>query len=442
MRRHIHRGVMGAAALVAVLSSAAAPAALAFDGLVVNDTSVTAEQQGTSVTAEVTLVNPGREQQPLSDVTISPACVARPSVKVLEPLQATTVTLVFDGDCFGDPPHSVVVELGDVRRPVPPITVAPPEAARSDWAPAQLGAITGLALFVAVLIWGWRRHAAAISRLDGEELAREVEYQQVQQVVDRRIAELGGDKLQWKPLPPPHYDWWRGSVGNLEAGWSLQGSFVSNLTLSTTALVALVTSVDAATAVLGAEPKAAFRVMATVGLVSAVLIACANLVLKVAGPSLSAVTPFGLTVSTGIAIGAATLQSVTVGAAAAGLVDPSSAVTRIGVWLLTAAVTVALVTYGFKALSGWLVAGPPSGVPTIPLEALVAWKADSDWDGTLVEQRIRTAFQQWLEPDSFPSPHVRHVQSVQELGAEPGPTPGLRAALPPGPPPLRQRALL
>ena len=85
MRRHIHRGVMGAAALVAVLSSAAAPAALAFDGLVVNDTSVTAEQQGTSVTAEVTLVNPGREQQPLSDVTISPACVARPSVKVLEP---------------------------------------------------------------------------------------------------------------------------------------------------------------------------------------------------------------------------------------------------------------------------------------------------------------------------------------------------------------------
>ena len=46
-------------------------------------------------------------------------------------------------------------------------------------------------------------------------------------------------------------------VGNLDAGWSFKDSWVANITVASTALIALLTSTEALTAVLGDEPEAA-----------------------------------------------------------------------------------------------------------------------------------------------------------------------------------------
>ncbi|MBA3021726.1 hypothetical protein [Propionicimonas sp.] len=395
-----------------LLTGIAAGPALGVDGVIVEETTVTATQDGGTITAEVRLTNLGPQRMTLpASQEVKEGCSASVRNRDLELLQTTTASIQFDGSCFSEESPILQVDLDGDQRPIPAITVRSPTGP-SDWAPAETGMWWGIALAVVVLSVGILAKWQADHTMRKSEDARKSAYADVQTVVNARMVAAGGDALQWRPqLPVLKYPWFSGSVGNLEAGWSLGASFVSNLTLGSTAVVALVTSVDAATAILGGEPKAAFRVMAVIGLVSAVLIAIANLIVKVLGSKASEVTPIGLIVATAIVVGAATLQTVTVGASAARLVAPPAEIVASPLtpaewfaWAATALFAVALGLYGLTAVWRWIVGGAPTNVPPIPADALAAWSGRAKWQQEIVKQDLQKAFKPWLETDKRREP--------------------------------------
>ena len=213
--------------------------------------------------------------------------------------------------------------------------------------------------------------------------------------------------LAWKVLVAPSYRY-RDEVGNLAAGWSFKDSWVSNLTIGTTAFVALTTSVDAFTAFLGEAPKAALGVMTVAGLVSGVLIALAVTISKLTGPSADKVSVGGLITATALTAGAAGFQTGTVGAATAlafGLptdwFPPEVGSVPLLSWLsllLTIVVGGVLAAYVGRSLRQLLARGYLDNVPALPPDALEAWDVapNSKWQAQYVEQRIRTAFAEWL----------------------------------------------
>ena len=199
------------------------------------------------------------------------------------------------------------------------------------------------------------------------------------------------------PSPAPKDFGLKSDVAHLEAGWSFKDSWVANLTLASTGFVALATSVDALTALLGEEPKAALAVATVAGLVSAAVIALANGVVKIFGESTAKVTVAGLLVSSAMVVFAATFQVVTVGLAVEGALTESAAQ---GLTIATMIlVLLAVVGYAGTSIYQTVSNGAADDVPAIPEDAGEAWHAESEWQKTLVADRIRSLFKKWLAED-------------------------------------------
>ncbi|WP_375425827.1 hypothetical protein [uncultured Friedmanniella sp.] len=401
MRYVVARGVATIAFGIA-LSGLLAPAATALGSVLIEDTSVTASRDEKGViTTDLTLVNlSGSDQTLVGEVTTSSGCTATVDDRILEPHQAGTVTLTFPASCFPSPPSALTLDLdgdGDGDGGLPVVTVQPPVQA-SDWAPLRWGVVGGVIAAFLVLVAGLVAWLLARHRLSTASDERTASYAQTRAIVDSRIAALGKPPLQWKPLPTASY---RATsvVANLESGWSFKDSWISNLTLATTAFLALATSADAATALLGEEPKAAFRVMVVAGLLSAIVIALAGTVTKLLGPSSTSVTVLGLGLAAAMVCAAAVMQTVTIGLSAADLVA-SSSFRRTLAYVIMGAVMMVVVAFAIRSVWVWTVHGASDGVPAVPAQALTEWRATSSWQRALVDQRIRTAFGPWLEKPS------------------------------------------
>lgn len=379
----------------------AAPAAA--DELVVDGTSVDATRTDDGYTAKIALLNPGR-----TSVTVDPDAVEVPDDCAVEVEggrvagQATgSVTLTLSESCFQDVDELKVDLDGDESMPA--VTITKPSE-ETNWLPLWISAGIGLAAALLVALVGDtmvttvdRENKAAVGTA-AKAAERAAQYARLRTRVEARILDLGlpGLTLPWKPdLPPPDDFEMDSEVLGLEAGWSFQDSWASNLTVATTAVIALVTSTDTLTALLGDEPKAAIGVMTVAGLVSAAVIAIANTVAKLVGGSTSVVTVGGLILSTSLIVMAATFQVGTVGGSALGLVD--GWLPRTLVALLTVALGGVLLWYAFGALRTTLRAGvPTSPVPEVPADALTAWAATDDWEKGVVLDRIEATYQDWL----------------------------------------------
>ncbi|GAA4401681.1 hypothetical protein GCM10023168_11520 [Fodinibacter luteus] len=281
---------------------------------------------------------------------------------------------------------------------LPATVVSPPQDEPSNWAPLWWGIFVGLLLAVTVALRGWteREGAESAERHPTAQAKRNAAYRDVQQIVGARMRGLVAEELPWKPaLEPPVYGL-RSVVGNLEAGWSFKDSWVSNITVASTALVALLGSADALTAVLGEEPEAALGVMTVAGLVSAALVGIANTVLKLVGERVTDVTVGGLILSTGIVVFAAGLQVWTVAVAAMDSVGWGAA--GVGTLLLALVVTAALGAYGFRSLGEAVRRGVSTSLPAVPETALTDWAAPQGWQRMIVAARIRAEYADWLEP--------------------------------------------
>ncbi|MGO4255022.1 hypothetical protein [Marmoricola sp. RAF53] len=378
----------------------AAPASA--DELVVDGTSVDATGTADGYTAKIALLNPGR-----ASVTLDPDAVEGPDGCAVQieggrvAGQATgSVTLTLGKSCFEDVDELKVDLDGDESMPA--VTIKKP-AEESNWLPLWISAGAGLAAALLVALVGDtmvttidRENKAKVAT-GQEALDRAAAYDRVRTRVDARVGALGlGVTLPWEPALPPPADFETDSeVLGLEAGWSFQDSWAANLTVATTAVVALVTSADTLTALLGDEPKAAIGVMTVAGLVSAAVIAVANTVAKLVGDSTAVVTVRGLILSTSLVVFAAGLQVGTVGGSALTLVD--GWLPRTLVALLTAALAVVLLWYAFGSLQTTLSAGAPgSPVPVVPDDAFDAWDATEDWEKGVVLDRIEKTYAAWL----------------------------------------------
>ncbi|WP_108345170.1 hypothetical protein [Nocardioides currus] len=400
--RLIIGGVLGAAFAPVGLGLLATSAAGAERGprVVLDGTTATAERadDGGS-TASVELINTGRARVDLDqDAVEAGACGVELGTTQLLGLRTTTVDLTLDEDCFDDA-SEVEVDL-DGAGVLPPATISAPAEEESVWTPLAWAAAVGLV--VAVGVWSFACETRAT--VDGAQAApsddmiddRERRYVAVRDLVTSRLAGLRGQVPGWKDCPAPARFGWTAAVSGLEAGWSFKDSWVSNLTVASTGFIALATSVDAFTALLGEEPKAALRVMTVAGLVSAALIALANTLVKLLGTSTTKVSVAGLVASTCLVVFAATFQVVSVGLGAMSLV---SGWADAAAFLLMLAVGTALVAYAHRTLREMLEKGPADNLPVVPADALDAWKAGTDWEKQLVGQRVRATFAEWLQDD-------------------------------------------
>lgn len=353
------------------------------------------------VTASIEVINTGPDAVPLRPVVVpaKPTCHLTPDPTTVGAGQVTTVTVTIPKGCFDDS-TPMAVDLDGVAKSqtMPATVVAPPMDHPTDWAPLWWGLLVGALMAGTVGLRGWTEHEEAQQEaMTPEGIAgRERAYLEVRKIVKVRTDGLSLPELPWKPLPPPTYSL-TSELGNLEAGWSFKDSWVANLTVASTALIALLTSADALTAVLGEEPAAALGVMTVAGLVSAVLVGVANTVVKLVGKSVEVVTVGGLIASTSLVVLAAGFQVVTVGLAAA---------SAAGHWPLAAAalllallVAAVLEVYAFRRLGETVREGLTDGLPVVPADAVAAWAARRPWERSVVEGQMRATYAEWLEGD-------------------------------------------
>lgn len=439
MTRAVLAGCVALAAALAALL--AAPVAVA-DPVV--DAKVTAERgdDGTA-TADIVVINTIARPLQLTPVVVPPVpgCVLTVDPDAVAGARTTTVTVTIPMPCFGDDPSQVAVDLdgaGD-RTFLPATVVSPPKDEPSHWAPLWWGLFAGLLLGGTVGLRGWTemKEAAHAAGEPDAVAKREATYREVRAIVDARMAGLSDQSLGWKERPDLKPYTFTSKVATLEAGWSFQDSWVSNITVSATALIALLTSTDALTAVLGAEPGAAIGVMTLTGLASAALIGIANTVLKLVGEDVSEVTVGGLVLSTAIVVLAAGMQVWTVALVVMDAVGMGAA--RFATLLLALAVTAALAVYGFRSLGETVRKGFRDSLPEVPPGALTDWVAPHAWERQVVEARIRATYAEWLQ-SAAPAPGTPGID--RHDGTDRAPDVADWASVTPAPTRRRRAALL
>ena len=424
------------------------------DGLVVDGTSVEASESDGNYTAKVSVLNAGPMAELPATVALTGPCTAEIDEPTVGRNRSADVTLTFDQSCFGER-ASLSADLDGGAGPLPKITITKPKD-DTTWLPMVIGALIATAAALGIFVagrWtideinqkrvlgsdsqepsasgGFRGQARQLLHTilipeaaeDAHETPeeREAAFADVKEQVDARVSysDPRGPGLPWKlQLDPPGKYEWKSEVRGLEAGWSFKDSWAANLTVATTAFVALLNSADTLTAILGEKPEAALAVMTVAGLVSAIVIAIANTIAKLVGRDPAKVTAGGLIVSTSLVVFAAGLQTVTVGGTALALATEWPF--QVLAVLLTAAVGVVLIAYARASMHTTLTKGAPeSPLPAVPAEAFDAWAGERAWQNRIAIGRIRATYADWLdESEVEPSAHYypRVPASMQSTG--------------------------
>jgi hypothetical protein len=395
----IIRLVAAAAALVALLGFSGGPA---FAEIVVDGTSADASLSEGTYSAEISLLNTSKRDVTLPEqVALTDSCNAKVKDRTIGGLRSVSVTLTFDDSCFGDA-DSLEADLDDAG-PLPAVAINKPTNGHA-WLPMGISAVIALVVAIVVGAVGVgmlqkvdSERKARNDPTSGEGAKRKASYDSVKVLVNERVAQLTPTSgLSWKStLPAPDDYTLTSEVKGLEAGWSFKDSWAANLTVATTAFVALLSSADTLTAVLGEKPEAALGVMTVAGLISAVIIAVANTIAKLVGDTTSKVTTGGLILSTSLVVFAAGLQTGTVGGTAMTLVEGWLAQGL--VILLSLGVGAVLVWYALATTYSTLQTGAPDDpLPVIPADAVEAWNVSDPWQVAIVKNRILTTYAEWL----------------------------------------------
>lgn len=411
MGRMVLQGVTAVllAALVALAPGVAA------EVIIVDGSEVTAERADDGgLTAKVSLINPTDAEVPLpTPTTEAESCTVAYAQDELPPLAVTPVTLELASTCLpedGSVP-TIAVDL-DGAAGSSPITVKSPSE-KSDWEPLWWAA--GIAL-VGTLVMVWR--AAKARRETEKELqTKRSEHEKEYGVFAQRLTQWADVQppiqLTFAPLPPSDYGF-RSPVSKLDAGWSFSESWVSNVTAVTAGVVTIVTSTDAFGAVLGSAPKTLLGVMATAGLVSAVLLGVANATVKLLGKDVSQTTVGGLLVSSALITFAALLQVATITIGAADAVD--SRLARAVIAVAGAVVAVVALVYITRTLNRLIRRGADTKVPVPPADAHTVWAAKESWQRELVADRLVQDYAPLVRRAGTP---VESVASVDTGGGYP-----------------------
>ncbi|NNH08804.1 hypothetical protein [Cellulomonas fimi] len=136
------------------------------------------------------------------------------------------------------------------------------------------------------------------------------------------------------------------TLDGITAGWSLD-SWAGNLTVTGTALLALVGAADPLTALLGSEPEETVARLLVAGLAASLLVSAAPMVLKIVGKT-EDVTILGLLLGGGLTL-AGTLGLLLNVVWAAVDLDADTAL-RVGIAVLAGLAAVGVVAYGYRSL--------------------------------------------------------------------------------------------
>lgn len=405
------RRLFGALIGGVVLACSIAGFSWGLENVVIDGTEVTATRDGTNLKATIKLLNNGKEQQSLPPtITVGPQCVVRvdPASVALQPLRATSVNLLLDAACFDGGKAAVVVRLDAGATPEVTIKAADPPVD-----PLALIVAGPVGLIVGALTWGFGRAAYRATRerlasdvLDAKQIAA---YESVQRIVNTRIKNLAVPapgtvtELGWRQpnALAVRYEL-TSTMDNLAADWSLKDSWAVNLTVSSAALAALVTSTDAIGLVTQSFPKQQLVVVTAAGLITAVVVAIAALVVRLIGKP-TEVTVLGLLISSSLIAAAAAFQVTAIGFVAGVAVGgPSNGKAWIA-YVLALTAGAVMICYCIKSLRRLVMDGAQSVFPKLPEDPVAEWAATEPWEGAVVEQSIRRTYARWLnEPTTSP----------------------------------------
>lgn len=289
-------------------------------------------------------------------------------------------------------PAATADDLVEGTRATAVTAAAAPEA---DTSALTVGVGYGALAALLLSLTGLAARQNAIEAIPGRQRTRDAAFESVKGVVDARMSALVPTPLSWAPLTPPSLGW-RSEVANLEAGWSFKDSWVSNLTVVSAAVLALASSGDAFSALLGDEAGSTTATVVLASLLTAVLVAVAGALVVLLGGQDSTVTVFGLVASTALVVFAAAFQIGTAGAAAVGALGPGAA----EVLTIVGAMVAGGVTTAYACVTLWRVitAAVDDGVPTVPEDAPGAWHATLAWEQQIIAGRIRGLYAPWLTP--------------------------------------------
>ncbi len=127
-------------------------------------------------------------------------------------------------------------------------------------------------------------------------------------------------QLNHDPVDPRAIGW-RTSRDGLDAKWSFKDSWVANITVGATALIALLGSTAPIKAIVGREPTAELGLMAVAGAIAAVLVTISPLLLRVIGADLKVPTAGGTLVAGALVLLGSLFQIAAVTIQAARLSD-------------------------------------------------------------------------------------------------------------------------
>ena len=127
-------------------------------------------------------------------------------------------------------------------------------------------------------------------------------------------------QLNHDPVDPRDIGW-RTDLSSLDAKWSFKDSWVANITLGATALIALLGATGPVKAIIGREPTAELGLMTVAGAIAAVLVTISPLLLRIIGPDLKVPTVAGTLIAGALVLLGSLFQVAAVTIQAARLSD-------------------------------------------------------------------------------------------------------------------------
>jgi len=377
---------------------------LAAADVIIDGSQVTAAKtDGGGYEAEVSFINTTTDAVALPVPSAADCAVQWKEADSLAPLEATSLTLLLDAGCFpeGSEAESIVVDI-DASTGDRTVTVKRPASTSLDWTPLGVGLVFGVAAALAVAWWGRKALSRASTELSGSRTEREGEFVVFRSLLNGWLSSGSGRPFTVvDSLPGDERYGWSSAIDGLDAGWSFKDSWVSTASAGTAALVAFLTSTDAFTTLLGEAPKQTLGVLTIAGLLTAIVLALANLVVKMAGEDVSVVTVRGLVSSTALVAFATAFQiaALTWGAVTV-LTGTVAEVVVVSVGLVVGVVVMA---YVLASLEHGVLTGMASQFPVIPAAAPMEWSWEHDWQRALIAQAMMKTYQKWIGPPPPPA---------------------------------------
>lgn len=391
-----HRGpalALGAIALAAGLGLAGPAAALVLDDA---DATVEASATAGGYEAEITLLNTGDAPITLpSTLEVSEDCTLTVGRTAIPPNRSSAVTLTIPEACFPDGTTEIQAELDPSVQAITITAPEPPDL--SDWTPLWVGLVAGVLVALGMLSWCASRLLNAEPALEpidstGGTTEQSPAYDTAKNLIDAKLDELGEPPFDWKPLRRVPIRANRPLQG-FDSTWSLQDSVVSTATVGVTGVLALLSSTDLLTAILGEEPSPTVAVMAVSGLVNVAVIGIAAALVRLLGGS--GVTVRAMMTGCILVVLAGVAQVVTVGVGAAVIFDeiPWLVATVAAATVLLAVLVVLQTGRGIKQM---LATGVRDDLPAIPREARTAWRTHRAWDKAHLALQLRSDYAAWI----------------------------------------------